>query len=176
MVADFEQAQLAEDALFRSRVKVAMVSAARDVAGEAQGGVSNTVYGKRQALATAVINNPDGYLDRFAWAVAANDALAPFTPVAISGSTDANPVVVTTAAAHGLSTGDTVVVAEHLTNTAANGTWVATVLSSTTFSVPADGNGTGGATGTVTRQVADDGIQFTVASVWNDIAGVTGLD
>lgn len=176
MVAYFEQALHAQDTLFRDRVKVALVIAARDIAGEAQGQLSNTVYGKRQFLAQQVANSPDGYVDRFAWLVAVNSGLTFPAPVAISSSTQATPIVVTTAANHGLSTGDTVVIAGHLTNTAANGTWNATSLTSTTFSIPTTGNGVGGATGTSTQQVSDSDVQFTVNSVFNDVAGVTGLD
>lgn len=53
----------------------------------------------------------------------------------VSGATNASPIVVTTSAAHGLRTGDKVDIFAVLGNTAANGTWIVTVLSSTTFSL-----------------------------------------
>ncbi len=69
--------------------------------------------------------------------------------VAIVSSTNATPIVMTTAA-HGLSTGALVTISGHLVNTAANGTFKVTVLSSTTFSLDGSvGVGVGGATGTV---------------------------
>jgi hypothetical protein len=72
--------------------------------------------------------------------------------VNISSSTNANPIAVTTSAAHGLSTGDTVLIQNHGTNTNANGTHTVTVTGSTTFTIPVGGNGVGGATGTVQRR------------------------
>lgn len=56
------------------------------------------------------------------------------TPVAITSSTDATPIVVT-ATAHGLSTGDLVMIYGHATNIAANGTYKVIRLSSSTFSL-----------------------------------------
>ena len=54
------------------------------------------------------------------------------TPVAITSSTDATPIVVT-ATAHGLSTGDRVLIYGHTTNIAANGIFKVVVVSSSTF-------------------------------------------
>lgn len=56
------------------------------------------------------------------------------TPVAITSSTDATPIVVT-ATAHGLVTGDRVLIFGHTTNVAANGIFKVTRLSSSTFSL-----------------------------------------
>lgn len=76
----------------------------------------------------------------------------PFDPtvgpgVAITSSTNATPIVVT-ATAHGFSTGDTVQIEGHHTNTNANGLWVVTVTGANTFSLNGSiGNGVGGATG-----------------------------
>jgi len=53
----------------------------------------------------------------------------------ITGATNATPIVITTSGAHGLSTGDKVAIKSVLGNTAANGNWTITVLSSTTFSL-----------------------------------------
>lgn len=72
--------------------------------------------------------------------------------VAISSSTNTTPIAITTSAAHGYSTGDTVFICDHATNTNANGTWEITVTGSTTFTLNNSiGNGVGGATGTTRR-------------------------
>lgn len=66
--------------------------------------------------------------------------------LSITAATNANPIVCTTNVPHGLTSGQYVVIAGALGNTAANGTFLVTVLSSTTFSIPVAGNGayTGG--------------------------------
>lgn len=56
------------------------------------------------------------------------------TPVAITSSTDATPIVIT-ATAHGFVTGDKVLIYGHTTNVAANGVYKVTRLSSSTFSL-----------------------------------------
>lgn len=67
----------------------------------------------------------------------------------ITSSTNASPIVITLAS-HGYTTGDTVVVTGHTTNTKANGTWEIISVTSGTFSLTGStGNGVGGATGTV---------------------------
>ena len=64
-----------------------------------------------------------------------------------TSSTNATPIVVTTAA-HGLATGDKVSIYAHETNTAANGTWTITRTAATTFSLDGSvGNGVGINTG-----------------------------
>lgn len=68
-----DQAALAADATFQSRVRVAMVTAAVQIAAEAKGGQDTTVYDKRQALVARVL--PDagaGMLAAFCWATAEN--------------------------------------------------------------------------------------------------------
>lgn len=83
---------------------------------------------------------------------------APAAAVNIASSTNAAPTVITTSAAHGLQTGFIVIINGHATNTNANGIRVVTVLTSTTFKISTiagfpgtfvNGNGVGGATGTV---------------------------
>ena len=70
-------------------------------------------------------------------------------PRAIASSTNASPIVVTTAAAHGYSTGQKVTIVGHATNTNANGSWTIIVTGASTFSLTdSAGNGVGGATGT----------------------------
>jgi len=60
----------------------------------------------------------------------------------IDGATNASPIVITTSSTHNLVTGDKVVVEDVAGNTAANGTWRITVVSSTTFSLDGStGNG-----------------------------------
>lgn len=70
----------------------------------------------------------------------------------IASSTNASPIVVTMAAAHGYATNDTVYIKGHLVNTAANGSWTITVTGATTYSLNSSvGNGVGGATGSAYR-------------------------
>lgn len=64
----------------------------------------------------------------------------------ISSSTDATPIVITTAAAHQLTTGDQVFISGHTTNTNANGLFTITVASATTFSLTGS-TATGGGAG-----------------------------
>lgn len=170
-------ANLANDAGFRSRVQAAMITAGLNVAAEAYNAGTDpngAIYQMRHALAVGVLNNASGYLDRFVQAAAANATVAGDigTPVSIASSTAANPAAVTTATVHGLSNGQFVEIAGHLVNTVINGTWPVTVTSTTAFTIPVLGNGTGTATGTVTLQPPDADIQNAVNSAWSDIAGV----
>lgn len=104
--------------------------------------------------------------------------------ISITSSTNATPIVITRAS-HGLTTGDTVVITGHTTNTNANGTWEVNVLTSSTFElVGSVGNGVGGASGTfrkvnncrvilasaVTKEVQDCGFQ---SGAWTASANVT---
>jgi hypothetical protein len=173
-----KQSVLAQNLVFRDRVRAAMFVTMTAVAGEAVGAMTSSVYQKRQTYALAVLSNQIAHIDRFAWAVAANPTIGTDInpPVAIASSTNANPVVITTAAAHGYVNGDTVEIASHAANTSANGGWIVTTLTSTTFSIPAAGVGVGSATGTATKHPSDADVQFTVNSLVNDFAGVTALD
>src|SRR5262245_58576409 len=72
----------------------------------------------------------------------------------ISSSTNATPIVVTTAVSHGFASGDTVYISDHTTNTAGNGLFKITSASGSTFNLTryydgtnVVGNGVGGATG-----------------------------
>lgn len=69
-------------------------------------------------------------------------ALAPTTANTITGVSTANPGVVTTSAAHGLTTGAEVGIIGVAGATQANGIWKVTVLSTTTFSIPVNVTGT----------------------------------
>ena len=57
------------------------------------------------------------------------------TPVLISDTTDATPIVVTTSSSHNFSTGDRVLIQGDTSNTTANGIYKVTVLSDDTFSL-----------------------------------------
>jgi hypothetical protein len=71
------------------------------------------------------------------------------SPLTVSSATNANPIVVTTSAPHGLITGSLVTIAAVGGNTNANGTFRVTKLSSTTFSIPKAGNSAYTSGGTV---------------------------
>jgi hypothetical protein len=95
--------------------------------------------------------------------------------VAVSSSTDATPIVVTSAT-HGIASGalEVVTIAGHTVNTNANGTWLAYANSTTSLTLigstaTGTGTSTGGATGTVSRAkltytFVDDITQFTLWS------------
>ena len=73
--------------------------------------------------------------------------------VSVTSSSVADPTVITTAAAHGLLTGDTVLIAGHSGSTPdINGVNVATVLTPTTFTIPV--NVTVGGTGGTSARVS----------------------
>lgn len=72
-------------------------------------------------------------------------------PAAVAGATIANPSVITTAAPHGLASGQTVVIAGAGGATAVNGTFIATVLTATTFSVPVNNTNAWTSGGTVSH-------------------------
>lgn len=71
-----EVADLAEAASFRTRVKVAIVTAAVNVLAEDTSSMTETKASKRNALATAVLTDPQSFADRFAWPVVANPSIA----------------------------------------------------------------------------------------------------
>lgn len=83
-------------------------------------------------------------------------AITALSAVNISGATNASPIVITTATPHAFATGYVVTIASVGGNTAANGTFVITVLSSTTLSLTGStGNSayTSGGTATFTGTV-----------------------
>jgi hypothetical protein len=170
--------QLLTDPLFSARIQIAMVKAAVQVSSESQGGMDLTVWSKRRLLAIRILTSPSSVLTSFVNAVASDptSALNWYNPLLISSSTNANPIVVTTSSAHGLSTGNFVEIVGHLVNTNANGNWVVTVVSSTTFSIPAPGNGVGSATGTAQQMESDSDLIFTVNSCFSAVAGIMPTD
>jgi hypothetical protein len=167
-------AQLVADASFISRVRAVMVRVSVTIELESQGAQTSAVWAKRRQQAILVLTSPDSQLPRFTALVASDPAssLSWFNPVNIASSTNANPSVITTAAAHGYTSGDVVEILSHLVNTNANGTWVVTVLSTTTFSIPQPGNGVGAATGTVQKMETDTNLFNTVNNSWNAMAGI----
>lgn len=109
------------------------------------------------------------------------------TAVSIGSSTNATPIAVTITS-HGYSTGDTVVITGHTTNTNANGTWKITVTGANTFTLTGStGNGVGGATGTcrlatscvvelaseVTKNIASHGNRGSGRTAWTASTNVT---
>lgn len=68
--------------------------------------------------------------------------------LSVTAATNATPIAVTTASAHGLSTGQTVNISGATVNTAANGTFVVTVTGATTLTLNGTtGNGAYGGSG-----------------------------
>lgn len=167
-------AQVVADTGYQSRVRSGMIRHSVTVMGESVGSMTSVVFSKRKQLAARILNSPDAWLPSFLAVVAADpgSSLTWFTPVLISGSTNANPSVVTTSVAHGLVVGDIVEIANHAVNTNINGTWtLATVGSSTTFSVPHPANGAGTASGFAMKMETDSNINFTIQSNFTAIAG-----
>lgn len=77
------------------------------------------------------------------WTSVQQRGVSPFNSQAITGATNATPIVITTSLAHGYSTGDVVNIQNVVGNTAANGIFTVTVTNSTTFSLDdSSGNGT----------------------------------
>jgi hypothetical protein len=76
------------------------------------------------------------------WTSVQQRGISPFNTQAITGATNATPIVCTTSLAHGYSTGDVVQISSAGGNIAANGIWKVTVTSSTQFSLD-DSSGSG---------------------------------
>lgn len=167
-------AQMVADPGSSARVRSGMVRWAVTVMAEAIGAQTATVYAKRKLLANKILVNPDMWLAPFLAMVASDPggSLSWFQPTQISSSTNANPSVVTTTAVHGLVVGDVVEITGHTVNTNINGVWtLATVGSTTTFTVPAPANGAGAATGLAMKLDTDVNINFTIQNNFNAMAG-----
>lgn len=78
-MALIDQAQLARHAGFRDRVLICAVQAAVNVAAEADSGDARK-DSLRATLATNVMNDPLGHVDRFAWSAAQNAAISYNSP------------------------------------------------------------------------------------------------
>jgi hypothetical protein len=175
-------AQMVADVGYQQRIRAGMVRWACTVMAEALnagGQNAGTTGAKRKALANRVLTGPDAYLPAFLAVVASDPgaSLTWFQPTLITSSTNANPSVVTTASVHGIAVGDVVEIVGHAVNTNINGLWViATVGSTTTFTVPYAANGVGGATGFVMEQETDVAINFTIQNQFNAIANTGSWD
>lgn len=103
-----------------------------------------------------------------------------YAPIAFTGASNASPIVITGATAHGMVNGQQVVIAGVAGNTAANGTWFIKYISSSSFSLyqdsslllPVAGNGTTGAgTATPLGQKVSAAIgaivNFSAKTYWN---------
>lgn len=73
-MALLDQAELASDGTFRARVQSAIVAAALEIVGE-DASADEAASLRRQSLAVAILNAPDNYVGRFAWAVSSNPAV-----------------------------------------------------------------------------------------------------
>lgn len=75
-MAYVDQYALAKDVTFNQRVQVAMMTAAVQIAAEAKGGATGTLFDKRQQLATLVLQSGgNATLQWFVWAVVTNGAV-----------------------------------------------------------------------------------------------------
>lgn len=84
----------------------------------------------------------------------------------ITSSTNASPININISS-HGYTTGDTVIVNSHTTNTNANGTWTITVVDANNFTLNGStGNGIGGASGNV-RQVNNAVVRLASSPILN---------
>jgi hypothetical protein len=170
-----QQSGLAVDTGFQSRVHMAMVAEASVIAAAAIGSLDIAAYNLRLALAAKILAaGGSSQVTAFAYAVASTSAVAADlgTTIAILATAPGPPAVISTIAAHGLTTGNTVKV-YNAQDTVVNGTWVVTVIDSTDFSVPVAGTESAGLGGFAQAQPTDSDIATAVAAVWSAVAGVT---
>jgi hypothetical protein len=91
----------------------------------------------------------------------------------VTNATNATPIVITTSAAHHLSTGDIVTISSVGGNTAANGTWTVTVTGGSTFSLDTSvGNGAYTSGGTMAAHSARDYATAGMRTQGQIIAGI----
>lgn len=69
------------------------------------------------------------------YVASANGTVSGVAGLAVTAATNASPIAITTASAHGLSTGAVVTVSGVLGNSAANGTWIVAVVDATHFTL-----------------------------------------
>lgn len=103
-----------------------------------------------------------------------SDSLS-FTPAVtapvstVTAATNANPVAITTAAAHGLRTGMLVYVTQLVGNTSPNGQWwPVTVTSTTAFTIPVAGNGAWTSGGLVIPNETAAGTPDLIGAAYNE--------
>jgi hypothetical protein len=120
-------------------------------------GLTRMAYAQFTGVGAGTVN------DRYSgFSVVGSDA-ANVVSVAVSNATNATPIVLTTAT-HGFATGDTIAVYDVGGNTAANGLWLITVLSSTSFSLNSSvGNGAYTSGGTATNRSVLYGFSSTIS-------------
>lgn len=75
-MALIDQYQMSQDAVFKQKVRMAMIKAALDIVGESQSSMSISEWRKRHNLGVAILNDPSAYIDRFAEAAATNTTIA----------------------------------------------------------------------------------------------------
>jgi hypothetical protein len=101
-------------------------------------------------------------------------ATSGYNPLAISSSSSATPIEITTGAPHGYATGDTVAIEGH-GNAAANGLWQITKTSSTKFTLDGSvGSASGGATGYAINYAVNP--LFTLPSDLVDLMDVSSVN
>jgi len=99
------------------------------------------------------------------------------TELTITNATNASPIVITTSAAHGYETGDSIFQGGVLGNTAANGTFTITKLSSTTYSLDGTtGNAAYVSGGIAVKASLAHGISDNGIAVVHDVGGNTGAN
>jgi len=92
----------------------------------------------------------------------------------ITAATNASPIQITTSAANALTTGQTVTISGVTGNTAANGTWVITVINTTNFTLTGSaGNGAYVSGGTVNGCARWLHLQNGIYLQWNGASGLT---
>lgn len=95
----------------------------------------------------------------------------PFIPalqqaLVVTGATNASPIQITTASAHGFTSGDQVLVVGATGNTAANGTWMITVVDSFNFTLTGS-TGNGSYISSPSAYVADiTSMTLTAEAIW----------
>lgn len=96
------------------------------------------------------------------------------TALTVAGATNATPIVITTSGAHGLESGNRVIISGVLGNTRANGTFTITKVDSTNFSLDGSyGNGTYTSGGTITQTQSDPSGDPTINPI-SDISTAEG--
>lgn len=96
------------------------------------------------------------------------------TTLNVSGATNASPIQITTSTTNGLTTGQTVVISGVTGNTAANGTFVISVIDNTHFTLNGTtGNGTYGGGGIVNGTPHWLHLQNGIYLLWNGCSGLT---
>lgn len=74
-MALLDQYNLTQDADFPKKVRIAMVTAAIQIVGEAQSSMTTNDWRKRHSLGVSVLNDPDGHIQRFLDATVTNAAI-----------------------------------------------------------------------------------------------------